>query len=69
MTKLMVHADVRLPALPNYLLFEDGSGKLDVADTTDESLQRMGEAWTAALIAKAQTRREELRGANKVRAK
>ncbi len=58
---ISVVAEVRIPRVPNYLLFGDPldkeSGKIDVADVTDASLHEIGRIWTEELIANAAKRR------------
>lgn len=65
MVEVKVKARVRLPQLPNFLLFagdESKDMKLDVADASDESLQQIGEQWTKALIEHARSRRVKHEG-------
>lgn len=56
-----VHADVQVPRVPNFLIFNDGQGKISVADVTDESLRGLAAEWTENLLARAAELRKKPR--------
>ncbi len=49
--------DLKLPQLPNFIRLGDEQS-IDVAALSDAQLHELGQAWTVALIAHAQSRRE-----------
>lgn len=44
-----VTADVRIPRVPNFLLYDDDQ-KLPLDAVSEEDLRRIGAAWTEALV-------------------
>jgi len=54
---------LEIPNVPNYLIFSGGekladARKIDIADVTDTELGRIGSAWTAELLRRAEARRK-----------
>lgn len=49
---IQVQAEVKVPQVPNFLLYPAGS--LSIADVDNEGLRKIGEAWTDNLIARAE---------------
>lgn len=56
-----VHADVQVPRVPNFLLFNNGQGNISIADVTDESLRGLAAEWTENLLARAAELRKQPR--------
>lgn len=53
-----VRVKVLTPSLPNFLRVGDGNTATDIADIPDAVLRQVGDAWTAALVARAHMRRQ-----------
>lgn len=53
MVELEVKARVRVPKVPNFILYEQSDGKISVGDLTDEQLAEIGELWTQDLLKRA----------------
>lgn len=47
-----VQAEVKVPSVPNFLLFP--AGNISIADITNEGLQEIGRVWTENLIKRAE---------------
>lgn len=56
--KLTINSEIKLPTLPNFLKIENGNYTFDVADLSDEELEKLGREWTNALIQHAHIRRK-----------
>ncbi len=49
-TRVRVKAEVRLPAVPNFLLMAGGGEPLCLCDVPERELRRIGRAWVEALV-------------------
>lgn len=56
--RIKVERLCRMPLLPNYIVMDDSDQKISIADISDDVLRAIGKAWTEALIAHAQARRQ-----------
>jgi hypothetical protein len=54
---IKVQAIVRVPLVPNFLLYD--GGKIAVGDVPDEDLKKVAEAWLEKLLANAERQRKE----------
>jgi hypothetical protein len=56
-TTLKLTAEIVVPQVPNYLRYGSHEAPIDVAHLSDADLRHIGEAWTQALIDRANHRR------------
>lgn len=59
MSKLSTMVEIRIPRPPNFLHVILGGVSIPISDLTDAQLREVGEAWTDALIKRAQEMRKD----------
>jgi hypothetical protein len=60
--RLNVSTAIQIPRVPNFLRFgegREGDGTVNIAALSNTELRRIGKAWTAALIARAEEVRRQ----------
>lgn len=55
--KMYLPHAVKVPTVPNFLVFEDESGTVPIHEVSDDDLRMIGKLWTQALLARAARRR------------
>jgi len=44
---------IKVPKVPNFILYAESDGKVSIGDLTDEQLTEIAEAWKADLLKRA----------------
>lgn len=60
MVTITVTADIEVPKVPNFLLYE--GGKMAVGDLRDSDLEKLADAWKTALLERAMEQRASSTG-------